>query len=277
MIELLSDIFTERVILRNTLITVILFVAVVLIRSLAIRSVRRVDWASEQVQLRWTDQIRWASMLFLTFGIVFVWASEIRTLALSVVAIAVALVIATKEFILCISGAALRATSACYSIGDRIEIGGIRGDVVVIGLFTTTILEIGPVHRRTGRAIVFPNSMLMDKPVTNETFTDDFVLHMISVPVGTQMDWKIAERCLVNAANEICAPFLDEARKYMNETAKRHGLPGFSVEPGVSIQVPEAGKLNLLLRVPSRAQEKGLTEQRILRRFLENCCDNTNS
>jgi len=275
--ELLTDIFTERIILRNAIVTVVLLIVVFLLRSLAIRSVRKVDGASEQLQLRWTDQIRWTSMLLLVFGIVFVWAAEIRTLALSIVAIAVAFVIATKEFILCISGSILRAASACYSIGDRIEIAGIRGDVVVIGLLTTTILEIGPVHRRTGRAVVFPNSMLTDKPVTNETFTDDFVLHMISVPVGTQMDWKTAERCLVDSANEICAPFLEEARKYMNETARRHGLPGFSVEPSVSIQVPEAGKTNLLVRVPSRAQEKGLTEQCILRRFLENCCDNTDS
>jgi len=258
----------DRALLRNLIATAILFVAVLLIRAVALRTVRRSAWASAQLTLRWTVQVRWASLLLLLLGLVIVWAEELRTLALSIVAIAAAIVIATKELILCLSGSFLRATSNSFSIGDRVEIDGVRGDVVDLRPLTTTILEIGAGHRRTGRAVVIPNAVLMTQPVVNETFTDAYVVHMISVPVEPG-DWEAAESALQAAASAVCAPFLEEAETHMAKVARKHGLPVFTVEPKVSVQIPEAGKVNLLVRVPTPARDKGQTEQEILRRFLE--------
>ncbi len=265
----LLDIVKERDLVRDAIATAALFATVLLLRAAALQLVRRASWASEQTVLRWRVQIRWASLTILALGLVFVWASELRTAALSIVAIAVACVIATKELILCVSGSIMRAAASSFSIGDRIEVGPVRGDVVDMGVLTTTVLEVGPGHRRTGRVLVFPNAMLVDKPVINETFTHDFVLHVVAVPIGDDRDWKEAEERLLAAAAEVCASILAEAQRSMDETAKQHGLPAVSAEPGVRIQVPEAGKLLLLLRVPTRAREKGYTEQQILRRFLE--------
>ncbi len=266
--QILTQLFNERTILGNLLGSGFLVVSVVLLRIVALRFVRRTKWVDEQIQIRWTVYIRWLSLLQLLVGLVIIWGSELRTLALSVVAIAAAVVLATKELILCVSGAVLRATSGSFSIGDRIELANIRGDVVDMGILTTTILEIGPGHRRTGRAVVIPNSIFLTVQVTNETFTDEFVLHLIVVPLDSLMDWISAEQRLLTAASEVCEPIMARARQYMDMAAQRHNLPSFSVEPTVNIQIPEAGKINLLLRVPSRAQEKGYTEQQILRRFL---------
>jgi small-conductance mechanosensitive channel len=229
--------------------------------------VRRSGWASDQLTMRWTVQVRWASLLLLLLGLVIVWAEELRTLAISIVAIAAAIVIATKELILCLSGAFLRATSNSFTIGDRIEIAGVRGDVVDLRPLTTTILEIGPAHRRTGRAVILPNALLVSGPVVNETFTDAYVVHMITVPVEPKR-WRESEEALLEAANAVCAPFLADAEAHMAQAARRHGLPVFSVEPRAHVQIPDAGKLSLVLRVPTPARDKGQTEQEILRRFL---------
>ncbi len=264
----LSQIFSEHDLVRNAIATVVLIVTIFILRSAVLRFVRGAEWASEQMQLHLMVRVRTVAMFLLALGFVVIWASELRTMAISVVAIAVAIVIATKELILCVSGSVLRATSQCFSVGDRIEVSGIHGDVVDLGLFTTTILETGPGHRRTGRAVVLPNGVLLSAPVINETFTDDFVLHMISVPIGAEEDWQQAEERLLAAAREVCAPILAEAQTHMQKTANRHGLPDFKVEPTVNLQVPEADKLRLILRVPSRAQAKGATEQQILRHFL---------
>ena len=259
---------SDRDLLRNLIATAILVVVVFLARAVALRAVRRSAWASDQLTLRWSVQVRWGTFLVLVLGLVFVWAEELRTLAISVVAIAAAIVIATKELILCMSGSFLRATSNSFSIGDRIELEGVRGDVVDLRPLTTTVLEIGPGHRRTGRAVVFPNSVLMTAPVVNETFTEAYVVHLITVPVDPGR-WEAAETALQSAANAVCAPFLAEAETHMTKVARRHGLPVFGVEPKVSVQIPEAGKVDLLVRVPTPARDKGQTEQEILRRFLE--------
>jgi len=264
----LIDILTERVVLRDAIATAILIIAILLVRRAALRVVRRASWASEEIQLRWTVQVRWTSLFLLGLGLVVIWASELRTLALSVVALAVAIVIATKELILCLSGSILRATSRCFSVGDRIEVAGVRGDVVDLGALTTTILETGHGHRRTGRAIVIPNSILLASPLINERLADDFVFHVVTVPIAAEEDWQKAEQRLLAAADEVCAPFLEEARKYMHGTAERHGPPGFVAEPSLDLQPREGGNLTLLLRVPVRARDKGRTEQQILRRFL---------
>ncbi len=253
---------------HDAIATVIVFLATLLLRSAAIRFVRHTDWANSEAQLRLMVQIRWATVLILSLGLVIIWASELRSLALSVVAIAAALVLALKELILCASGSFFRATSGCYTIGNRIEIDGIRGDVIDVGPLSTTILETGPGHRRTGRAVALPNSLLLSKPVINESFTDNFVLHTLSVPVAFDDDWPAAEQRLLRIANDVCSPFLAEARGYMNRTAERHGLPQFTVEPTVSVQVPEATKLNLILRMPTPSRDKGHIEQQVLRRFL---------
>jgi len=266
--DLITQVLSEQELLRNGIATAILFLVALALRSAALRFVRRADWASDSIQLRWTIQVRWVSILLVILGLAIVWASELRTFALSVVAIAVALVLATKELILCVSGSVLRAMSRAFTVGDRIEVGRVRGDVVDMRALTTTILETGPWHRRTGRAVVIPNSILLIEPVINETFTDDLVLHTITIPLKSSVNWQNAERRLLDIANNVCAPFLEDAQRHRRGAVTRSGVRDFLMEPKVNIHVPEADKFNLVLRVPSRAQEKGHTEQQILRRFF---------
>jgi len=182
-----------------------------------------------------------------------------------------ALVIATKELILCVTGAVIRTSTHSYSVGDRIEIAGKRGDVIDQNIFTTTLLEIGPgnaSHQYTGRAIVIPNSLLLNNPLTNESYTEDFVLHVFPIPLGADEDWQKAELILLEAANIECAPFLQDARRSMERLENKHGLDSPTVAPRVTIQIPEPGKVNLLLRIPTPARRIGRLEQAILRRFL---------
>ena len=63
-----------------------------------------------------------------------------------------------------------------------------RSLVTFLTALTTTILEIGPeklTHQHTGRAIVVPNSVFLDKHVVNESYTADFVLHVFRLPYKT--------------------------------------------------------------------------------------------
>jgi hypothetical protein len=173
----------------------------------------------------------------------------------------------------------VRATSKSYYIGDRIDIGGRRGDVVDQNLFTTTLWEIGPgqsSHQYTGRAIVIPNSLLLSTPLVNETFTHEFVLHVFSVPLNAHDDWQRAEQILLRAAHSECGPFLDEARTYMKSIEGRHGLDSPTVAPRVTLQMPEPGRINLLLRIPVPSRRKGRLEQAILRRYLSEIAKSRN-
>ncbi len=226
---------------------------------------------SVETRRRWAVNLRNGLLFLFILGMVFIWAPQLQTFAVSVFAVAVAFVLATKEIIDCLSGSALRVLTKAYSLGDRIEIGGIRGNVVDHNALTTTVLEIGPgqtSHQYTGRAMVIPNSFIFDHPLTNETYTKKYRLHIVTVPLSTDDDWKTAERLLLQAGEEEAAPFIDEARIYLKKLEGKLWLDAPSVEPRVTIQLPEPGRINLLLRVPCPTQYPSRLEQAILRKFL---------
>jgi small-conductance mechanosensitive channel len=251
--------------------SLIIIIAVIIVRTLLVRMVVKAERQFPEARRRWIVNIRNASIFILFVTLLGIWNEQLRTLVVSFIALAVALVIATKELILCLSGAIVRAASKSYAIGDRIDIGGKRGDVVDQDLFTTTLLEIGPgtaSHQYTGRAIVLPNSLLLTNPVINETYTHDYTMHVFLIPLNVGEDWQLAEKILLEAARMECSPFLEEARIHMKHLENRQLMDIPTVEPRVTLQIPEAGKVNLLLRIPVPSRRKGRLEQAIMRRFL---------
>ena len=268
-LDSLRQLLEDRAVLAGVTVSALVILVVLLLRSAAMRWVRATRWAVDEDRLRWAAVVRRSTILAVLLGLLLIWGDELRTFAVSIIAIAAALVLATKEVIVCMTGGILRASAQSFTLGSRVEIAGFRGDVIDTGMFTTTLRETGPGHQWTGRAVVFPNSVFLTTSVINETFTEEFVLHLISFPLTQEEDFETAERVVLEAANEVCAEYLDEAKRHMDRLALEHGLPSPSMDPRVTLQIPEAGKLNLLVRVPTRAREKGRVEQRIVRAFID--------
>jgi small-conductance mechanosensitive channel len=158
-----------------------------------------------------------------------------------------------------------------YSIGDRIEVGSYRGDVVDLNLLSTTILEVGPgqtSHLRTGRSVIIPNLKLLDTTVVNESSMNQFVVHSFTVPVALRHDWKKAEEVLLAAAQQECEPFIDEARVHMDKLEREHGLKRLPLRPRVLIELGQPDRVNLIVRVPAPVGRQGALEQAILRHYL---------
>lgn len=251
--------------------TAVLIALVLLTRVIAIRRIRSAEGMSKDMRRRWSAQVRLITLLLIVLGLLLIWGAELKTFALSVVAIAAAIVIATKELIMCVSGTLLRASGKSFQIGDRIEIGSFRGDVVDQTLLTTTILEVGPgtnIHQHTGRTIVIPNSVLLTTPVLNETFLDEYMLHAFSVPLGADDEWIQCERALLDAARTECSAFMREAQEHIEHTVRKEGLDPLSVEPRVTLRIESKDQISMLARIPVPARRKGRIEQAILRRYL---------
>ncbi len=266
--------FVDRLggtILANAIVSVAFLAAVIGLRVAVLRKVLDREEMSAEARRRWIVNSRNAVLMAALVGLVFIWANELFTLAVSLVAIAAALVIATKELILCFSGAVLRAGSKAFSLGDLIEIGGVRGDVVDINVFAATLREVGPgksSHQYTGRSVTIPNSMLLNSPLVNHSAMGEYLVHVVTVPWSLENEWALAETFLIEAAQAECAPFLEEARAHMNAVASRQGLEPISVEPRVMVEMPEPNRIHFLLRIPSPVRRQSRLEQAILRRFL---------
>lgn len=246
--------------------TFILLLALIILHSVVARFIRR-HVSSSELRRKWLVQSRNGLVLLFLVGFVMIWGEELRTLALSIVAIAVAFVVATKELILCITGTLLKTGAGSFDIGDRIQVKDFRGDVIDQNLLATTILEVGPgklTHQRTGRMTVIPNALFVSEAVINESFTQDYVLHVFTVPFKREENWQAARTAFEEAALRHCEPFLDNARRHMARFSRQRGLDAPPVEPRVTLQVPTAGEIHLVIRFPVRVRERNALEQTIL-------------
>lgn len=262
---ILSDSLISLVISSSILIAVVL-----LLRALTARFIKQ-KVESYELRRRWLVQTRNGLILLMALGLIFIWGQELRTLALSVVAIAVAFVVATKELILCVMGSILKTGAGSFTIGDRIQVKDFRGDVIDQNLLATTILEVGPgklTHQRTGRLIVLPNAMFVAEPDINESYTNDYILHVFIVPFKRDDDWQAAQKAFLQAANRHCLPYMNEVRNYMKQISQHRAVEVPSVEPRVTLQVPEADEIHLVIRIPARAHQRVQVEQAILNEAL---------
>lgn len=251
--------------------SLILLVSVILVRTLAVRGISRNQALSMEDKRRWVVTTRNSMVFVILIGFVVIWAHELEAFAVSIVALAAALVLATKELILCLSGAALRVGGKVYGVGDRIQIAGHRGVVLDHDMFATKLLEIGPgqsSHLYTGRVTVFPNSLLFTNPLVKENPGQEYGLYTLVVPLRSEGEWQRAEQALLGAAKAECGLFMEEAARQMKLLEQANLLEAPSPEPRITIQLPEPGKIQLVLRFPAPDRGRSRVEQAILRRYL---------
>ena len=267
MFDSLTSVFVEGAGSRLAA-TIVVLLAALVARSLLRRVTSRLSWASETQGRRVYVQLRALIVGLGAAAILVIWAAELRSVAISLIAVAVALVVATKELISSAAASMLRASSGTFQIGDRIRIGDLRGDVVDHSLMQTTLLEIGPAHVRTGRTLTVPNSMLLNEPVANETRGNAYVLHSFVVPV-TSAQRSEAEEVLLQAARTVAEPYIQDAEAVMQERARRYSIPMPVVGPMILPKVASPEQIDLIVRIPARARDVWRAEDEITRAWLD--------
>lgn len=250
----------------------VLWLASLLIaRTLLVRGILKNATLSMEAKRRWVVTVRNSMVFAFLVGLVVIWAHELEAFAVSLVALAAALVLATKELLLCWSGAALRVGGKIYSVGDRVQIAGHRGVVLDHDVFATKLLEIGPgptAHLYTGRITVFPNSLLLSNPLVKENPSQSYGLYTVVIPLMADENWQQAEQRLLEAAKTECAPYMADVVRELKQLEQTNLLEAPSPEPRISLQLPEPGRIHLVLRFPAPDRGRSRIEQAILRRYL---------
>ncbi len=253
--------------------TIILCFILVALRLFVPRYIRHANrnWTSQQ-RLRWIGATKTTIFVLLLLGVLLIWGEEIQGFAVSVFAIAFALVFSVKESCMSLNGSLHRMRGHLFDIGDRIHVNNIRGDVIDTTLLSTTVLEVGTGaanHQYTGRRVSFANSFLLNSPVVNESFLGNYYMNNIVIPMKSQDNWGRAKGILLDIANEECAPYLEQARRRLRQIERSRSIELPSVEPRVTLQIPNCNEVHLMVRLPAPAHLRGRLEQIVLTRFLE--------
>jgi hypothetical protein len=196
-----------------------------------------------------------------------IWASKLSGVALSLAAVAGAILIVSKEFLLCGLGYVFITFSRSFTVGDYIETGSTSGQVLDIDLFATTLLETGPMHQFNGRRVSVPNASFFTQPVRNFSATGHYVLDTLKVAIPFEFDLREVEALALAAARSVCEPWHAEARAHMHriENADFIFLPG--AEPLAIFEPGDAKQNYLTLRYACPARRRMNAKQEILKTF----------
>jgi small-conductance mechanosensitive channel len=153
--------------------------------------------------------------------------------------------VALQDVLASIAGAFSIGFSKLYAVGDRVQIGDTRGDVIDIGLLRTTLLETGNWVSKdsyNGRIVRVPNSAVLKGSVFNYSQGFQFVWDQIKVVFPTSSDFQFAKDMLTRVAREAVGDYLREAQTSWKVVSDYYETVSPPLEPTVTLVV-NAGNL----------------------------------
>lgn len=156
-------------------------------------------------------------------------------------------------------------------VGSRIEVDGVLGDVIDIGFFKTTVLEIGNLvygRQSTGRMVTVPNSKMIASSVYMSTPANPFVWQEIRILVTFESDWLRAEEIMREIADEIHEEIAPELAAGFQKLERKYAFKYGTLTPIVYVSIAENGvELDLRFLIPVRRRRGSV--DRVSRRILE--------
>jgi small-conductance mechanosensitive channel len=182
------------------------------------------------------------SVLIVFLAILMIWIEDPTTLIVSTGILGAGIAIALQDLFRNLAGGILAMVTNIYRIGDRIEVNGKYGDVLGIGLFNTTLLEIKEWingDQATGRICVIPNSVVLSGTIHNYTKDFNFIWDEITVPITYESDWQQAYdkiSAIIQRETQKTAKEADEALKQLGN---RYYLTRRQAEPAIFVTITD--------------------------------------
>jgi small-conductance mechanosensitive channel len=180
------------------------------------------------------------------------------------------LAIALQDPIVSLVGWFLIIGKAGITVGDRVEINNVKGDVIDIGLLRTTVLEVGNWvggEQSTGRVVFFPNSFIFKSHFFNYSTGNSLIWDEVHITVTYESDWKRAQEIIENVAHPICKEFVEKAKVSQAEVSRRFHINLGTLTPYVYVSIVESG-VDLVLRYLTEIRRRRSSRDQICREVL---------
>ena len=181
------------------------------------------------------------------------------------------LAVALQDVIASIAGALSIGFSSLYAVGDRVQIGDTRGDVIDIGLIRTTLMETGNWVNSdlyNGRIVHIPNSAVLKGSVFNYSQGFQFIWDEIKVVLSTASSCQFAKDIFLRLANEAVGEYLVEAKTSWKQISDNYRSANPPVEPAVSLAV-NAGALEFTISYVVEYTRRTIMKDRLFSRIVE--------
>jgi small-conductance mechanosensitive channel len=212
-----------------------------------------------------------------------IWFDDPARLATGVGLVSAGLAFALQKVVTSLAGYVVIMRSKVFRVGDRITMGGVRGDVISLGFLKTTIMEMGDptgapasvwVHGRqfTGRIVTVTNDKIFEEPVFNSTRDFPYIWEEIRVPITYASDRARAERILLDAAEQATAATQVAAQPHVRHMLEQYQLHVDQLSPRVYLRITDNWlelSLRFLVDDHSSREVKDVVSRQILKAFDE--------
>lgn len=158
------------------------------------------------------------------------------TVALGVAGAGIAF--ALQEVIASVAGWFAITFAQFYKTGDRVQLGGIKGDVIDIGILRTTVMEVGEWVKGdlyNGRVVRVANSFIFKEPVFNYSGDFPFLWDEITIPVKYGSDYLLAREVFQRITQEILGNYAEQAAIAWTKMVNKYMIEDAAVTPMVTM------------------------------------------
>ncbi|NNC97973.1 MAG: mechanosensitive ion channel [Gammaproteobacteria bacterium] len=215
----------------------LILILVQIIRSAVKKSIT--NQSSKYHALKFVGFFRYVAIILL---LLFVFIEKVSGLAVSLGVVGAAIAFSLQEVITSIAGWLAITFGNFYKTGDRIKIGGIKGDVIDISLLRTTLFEVGDWVNGdlyNGRVVRIANSFLFKDPVFNYSGDFPFLWDEIQLPIRFESD-RVKTKAIIKQATQNILK--DHAKEFMpkwENLVEKYLLYNAEIEPVVTMQFDE--------------------------------------
>jgi small-conductance mechanosensitive channel len=218
----------------------------VLIIIVAIRSLRKIARNRiENLIFRYKTQKGIEVIGYVLIAIlfmVFFTAGNIKDYSLIIGLFTAGITFTLQELILSIAGSFYIFAGRVYTPGDRIEINGIKGDVIDIDSIYTTIMEMGEwvsSDNYSGRIVKISNAFVFKGPIKNYSMDFPFVWDELNILITYGSDVELTKKIVLDSSFELLSDYAEASKAKWGAMVERYYIENATLEPTVAIKLTD--------------------------------------
>ncbi len=241
---LVWDLITDNNSMEGKLATTVVIVAIAIVIGTVVGRVwsRRVDDRYRKYYAR--KIVHYVVAVVTLIGLGILWRPFAGQLGLVLGLMAAGTAIGLQDLIGSLAGWFNIQSGSIFRVGDRVDVGGVRGDVIDISPVRTKIMEIGSgldddtwVRGRqyTGRIVAVANKATFADPVFNYSASFEFIWEEVMIPIDYRDDWHGAERIMTEEAQRVSSS-ADELTRRVLDRLTMEGIPIASTTQNLTLR-----------------------------------------
>ena len=219
--------------IETSLGILIILIIFSLLRSYLARNIQDAD-----ARYRTRKALSLVSYLLILIFVASTFSDSLGKLTIVLGAIGAGVAFALQEVIGSFAGWIAISLGQFYKPGNRVQLGGIMGDVIDIGFLRTTLMECGDWVKAdlyNGRIVRIANSYVFKEPVFNYSADFPFLWDEITIPVKYGSDRQLTTEILYNVVNDVFRDYIPQAQAEWKKMVRKYLIEDAQIEPMVTL------------------------------------------